>query len=79
MILQKVKLARLKTEDDAFDFTAADVKIGTEFFVSPHSLAVVPVQRRDTGEVFKALMITTEDGMRIPVGILDFLNEWLVK
>lgn len=77
---QKVRLARLKTTNDEFDFTESGTKIGLEFFVKPESTLYTEITRKATGEKFYAITVVAEfSPIRIPVELLDYLGEWEIR
>ena len=79
MIKQRVKLAKLKTDDGKFDFSQKNVPVGTTFWIDARSIGLMPYKRIDTGEFFQALVVeTAEEGIHIPVELLEFSSDFEV-
>jgi len=79
MIKQRVKLIKLKTDNGRFDFTNKGVPIGTEFYVDILSISVMNYRNKETNEIFRSLSVKTADeGIFVPVEVLEFSNEFEV-
>jgi len=79
-ILQKVRLSKLKMEDDSVDFSHVEgATVGMEFWIFPNSHEVSSFKSRVSGETFKLLTVISEAGNRIPVEMLEYMTEFRVK
>ena len=81
MILQKVRLAKLKTDDGHWDYSSdPEAKVGQEMWIRVNSFTVMSAKSRKTGEIFKTLMVRLEDGQSLaPAVILEYLPEFRVE
>jgi len=79
MIKQRVKLAKLKTDDGKFDFSQKGVPVGTVFWVDARSIRLMPYKSLDTGEFFETVVVeTAEERIHIPVELLEFSSDFEV-
>ena len=78
MILQKVKLAKSRSKDDHWHIPEGVATVGTEFWVVIREIKVQTAKNRETGEVFRSLMVPDKTGTWLPVELLEFTNEFEV-
>jgi len=77
MILQRVHLSKLKTDDGNWEFTTATVCM--ELWIQPRTLEVKSYRViLGDGKINKVLGVTTEQGAFIPVELLSFSNDFKI-
>jgi hypothetical protein len=77
-IVQKVRLAKLKTGDGNWDFSKSGVPVGTELYVQPATISVQKHYRVGVGDI-RTICMLDENGIFVPVEVLEFLTEFEVK
>lgn len=80
MIQQKVKLARLKTEDNLWSYeNIPTIQQGMEFWVNCNTFQMRIARSRHDQKEFTTLMVQTEVGSWVPAEVLEYLSEFQVK
>jgi hypothetical protein len=85
LIQQKVKVARLRTEDGRWNFEQAQAARGVELWINCNTFHMRQAKSKETGEVFSTLMVgivPNNDApgvMYLPAEILDYTNDFQVK
>jgi hypothetical protein len=73
VIQQKVKLVKQETNDKNFRL---ETDIGSEFWVNCNTIRMSSWQSKETGKIFKALCVQVENGIYVPVEVLEFTNDF---
>lgn len=78
MILQKVKLAKLVTNNGMFHMVEG-IQVGKEYWLQPASTRVAIFKSLKTGKFHKAIIMDDEEGKYMPVELFEFTNEFASK
>jgi len=78
MILQKVKLTKLATDNGMFHMVDR-VKVGKEYWLQTATARVAIFKSLKTGKFHKAIIMDDEEGKYMPVELFEFTNEFASK
>lgn len=80
MVQQKVKLVRLKTEDNLWNFeNIPTIQQGMEFWINCNTFQMRAAISRPTQKEFSTLMVQTEIGTWVPAEVLEYTSDFQVK
>lgn len=75
MILQKVKLVKLATENGMFHMVEG-IKVGKEYWLQPATTRFATFRSLKTGRFHKAIIMDDEAGTYLPVELFEFTDEF---
>ena len=78
MILQKVKLVKLATDNGMFHMMDG-IEVGKEYWLQPATTRLNHFQSLETGQLHSAIVMDDEAGTYLPVELFEFTNEFAFR